>query len=577
MQFNKKTGRLLLQFLAVFFTAIILFAFSLAWYWKPTIAQAIRKNIELSTNNLYSVTFKDLHINFLTGNFSIDSLRLKPNVSVYKKLDQTNQAPLYLFSIIIKKLEIKNTHPIQYYFNKKLYINKLHVEKPIITVYYNELRAKRNKPTVNKYQKPYELIKNTMISLNIKDIIFKNTTLCIQIDSATNKNRQFIFLSNFYVKNLAIDAASQKNHNPFYADDIGLSIRDFSYTNKDSSYNFKIEECTASTASKSFSVYNLAINPKLPEQNFCDKYGYQKTRYAFNFKSLVFKKFNFEEFIYRQVFRSELLEINKMKSNINLNKIFKINPYRERKFPQQIPFAIALPLTINKIKVINSEINYSELLPQNNLQWHVSFNKLKGEINNFTNEKKEINQNKLLKIDFDFLLNNEAKTNLSLGLFYADNKRSFYCNGEMGAYNLAKLNAILKPLTKIEIANCKLKKLQIKLKGDEMGVNANISMKYKNLRVKVLAIDSRDNQLKQQKLYSFLANVMLLSNDNPSVYGKFVQPHFYLARKPQQGFFNLIWKSTLKGCKESIGYSEKIELEMKQKSKNYKGLPHGSE
>ena len=70
MQFNKKTGRLLLQILAVLFTAVLLFAFSLAWYWKPTIAKAIRKNIELSTNNLYSVAFKDIHINFLTGNFT---------------------------------------------------------------------------------------------------------------------------------------------------------------------------------------------------------------------------------------------------------------------------------------------------------------------------------------------------------------------------------------------------------------------------------------------------------------------------------------------------------------------------
>ncbi|MFY8172637.1 MAG: hypothetical protein ACOVJ4_08295, partial [Sphingobacteriaceae bacterium] len=430
--------------MAVFFTILLLFAFSLAWYWKPTIAQAIRKNIELSTNNLYSVAFKDLHINFLTGNFSIDSLRLKPNVSVYNKLNQTNQAPLYLFSIIIKKLEIKNTHPVQYYFNKKLYVNKLNIEKPIITVYYNELRAQKNKPTANKYQNPYELIKNSMISLNVKDIIFKNTTLCIQIDSATNKNRQFIFLSNFYVKNLNIDAASQTNHPPFYADDIGLRIRDFSFTNKDSSYNFKIEECTASTASNGFSVYNLAITPKFPEQNFCDKYGYQKTRYDFKFKSLIFKKFNFEKFIYHQVFHAELLEINKMKSDINLNKTYKINPFRERKFPQQIPFDIELPLTINKIELINSEINYSELMPQDNLRWQISFNKLKGTIDNFTNAETKISQNKLLKIDFNFLLNNEAKTNLSLGLYYGDYKKSFYCNGEMGAYNLAKLNAILK-------------------------------------------------------------------------------------------------------------------------------------
>jgi hypothetical protein len=115
------------------------------------------------------------------------------------------------------------------------------------------------------------------------------------------------------------------------------------------------------------------------------------------------------------------------------------------------------------------------------------------------------------------------------------------------------------------------------MKCDDMGVDANISMNYKNLRIKVLKVDNRDNQLKHQKMYSFLANVMVLSNDNPSVYGKFVQPQFYLARKPQQGFFNLIWKSILKGCKESIGYSEKIELEMKQKSKNYKGLTRGSQ
>ena len=572
MILNKKVGLRILQVLAVFITVVVLCAFSLAWYWKPSVANAIRKNIELSTNNLYSVSFKDIHINFLTGNFSIDSLRLKPNVSVYHHLYRNNEAPIYLFSIIIKKLEIKNTHPFDFYFNKKIFINQLQLEKPIIAVYYNAAMAAKNKLKGNKFQHPYELIKNSMQSLNINNIQLKNITLCLQIDSGLKKQRQHIYLSDFYVKNLNIDAQSAINHKAFYADDIGLTVRDFSYTSNDSLYRINFEECSASSASKGFNVYNLNIYPNRSASDFCDEFGFQKTRYEFAFKRLHFSNFNFEQFIYLQKFHADLLTVEKMKCKIHLNKSFEINPFKERKFPQQLPFDIQFPVTIKNIKIVNGDINYSEKLPANNLTWDFSFKNTSGIISNFSNESTQINENNLLKVDLEFMLNNEAKTSLNLGLFYHDSLRSFYCKGEMGVYNLAKLNAILHPLAKIEIANCKLQQLKIDLKGNEKGLDANISMKYKNLRVRVLEFDNREKQLKQHKLYSFLANVMVLSNDNPSVYGKFIHPQFYLKRKPQQGFFNLIWKSILKGCKESIGYSEKVEHELKQRAKKYKSL-----
>lgn len=572
MHINKKVGLRILQVLAVFITVVILCAFSLAWYWKPSVANAIRKNIETSTNNLYSVAFKDIHINFLTGNFSIDSLRLKPNVPVYHQLYRKNEAPIYLFSIIIKKLEIKNTHPFDFYFNKKLSINQLQIEKPIITAYYNAAIASKNKLKGNKFQHPYELIKNSMQSLNIKNIQLKNITLCLQIDSVSKKQRQHIFLSDFYVKNLNIDAQSAINHKAFYADDVGLTVRDFSYTSNDSLYRINFEEYSASSASKGFNVYNLNIVPVRSESNFCDDFGFQKTRYEFAFKRLHFSNFNFEEFIYLQKFHADVLTVEKMKCKIHLNKSFEINPYKERKFPQQIPFDINFPVTIKNINIVNGDINYSEKLPANNLRWDFSFKETNGSVTNFSNELNQIKKNNLLKVNLAFMLNNEAKTALNLGLYYGDSLRSFYCNGEMGGYNLSKLNAILNPLAKIEIANCKLQQLKIGLKGNKIGLDADISMKYKNLRVRVLEFDNREKQVKHHKLYSFLANVMVLSNDNPSVYGNFVHPQFYLKRKPQQGFFNLVWKSILKGCKESIGYSEQVERELKQRSIKYKSL-----
>lgn len=58
---------------------------------------------------------------------------------------------------------------------------------------------------------------------------------------------------------------------------------------------------------------------------------------------------------------------------------------------------------------------------------------------------------------------------------------------------------------------------------------------------------------KKKGLLSFLANNILIKNDNPTK-GEFVRTaNITYERVPQASFFNLMWKSVFVGIRETVG------------------------
>ena len=90
-------------------------------------------------------------------------------------------------------------------------------------------------------------------------------------------------------------------------------------------------------------------------------------------------------------------------------------------------------------------------------------------------------------------------------------------------------------------------------------MNSNVTMMYNNLRVKVLEKDEEDNKLKKHGLLTILANHMVIEGENPRQNGKLIKSKFMLYRKDEWSFFGFIWKGMLKGIKESVGLTDKME------------------
>jgi hypothetical protein len=73
-----------------------------------------------------------------------------------------------------------------------------------------------------------------------------------------------------------------------------------------------------------------------------------------------------------------------------------------------------------------------------------------------------------------------------------------------------------------------------------------------------LKIDAnKDSGFRKKSIFSFLANTLVIKNENPSDNNEPRTGEGTFKRDPQGSFFNLIWKTVLLGILKTTGIPEK--------------------
>ena len=535
-------------------------------YWEPVLKKHIKESIYNSTDKLYRVEFDDIGFNVFTGSLSIKNLQLIPDMSIYRQLKSKKQHPRYLFNLYIQKFKFSGINIYEYYVHDELQIDELSINHPDVLV-INDILSKELSDTNSNLRHPYELIKNELKSLQIDQINLKNINFEFISDSLSKRKSHKLFLAYFKVRNLTVDSSSKNNiERPFYSDDIKVSIKNYSLNLRDSVNKMQFEEVVASTASSSIELYNFKIVPLNDLENFKSRNGYRKTRIDLYVREAKLTGINFKKLFYEQKLSGDLIQINKLNSQIFQNKQIAYEPNKIRRFPSELVCDIKIPFSFNKVIIKNSELNYSEKDQRTSYIWNISFNSLNGTINNFTNDLDRLKNNQKVGIEIESLLNKKALTKLIFTLDYLDKDQPFFVKGSIKNYNLKDLNPILANLSLLEVANCDMRNLKFTMQGDKTKMHSSITMLYNNLRVRILEKNTEENKFKKNGWFSFLANSVLLNNDNPKFNGKTIHPRFNINYQKDYSFFGYIWKAIFKGVKESVGVTERMEREIKQRT-----------
>jgi hypothetical protein len=541
-------------------------------YWEPVLKKHIKESIYTSTDKLYRVEFDDIGFNVFTGSLSIKNLQLIPDMAIYRQLKSKKQHPRYLFNLYIQKFKFSGINIYDLYFHDELQIDELSINHPDVLV-INDATNNEQSDTNSSLRHPYELIKNELKSLQLDQINLKNINFEFISDSLSKRKSHKLFLAYFKVRNLSIDSNSKNNiERPFYSDDIKVSIKNYALNLRDSVNKMQFEEVVASTASSSIEIYNFKIIPLSDIENFKSRDGYRKTRIDLYIREAKLTGIDFKKLFYDQEIKGKSIQINKLKTYISQNNQIAQDPNKIRRFPPELVYDIKIPFYFNDVQIKNSELNYSEKDLKTNYIWNISFNSLNGTINNFTNNIDQIKNNQKVNIEIESLLNNKAHTKLYFTLDYLDKKQPFYVKGLIKNYNIKNLNPILANLASLEVANCDMRNLKFTMQGDKTKMHSNVTMLYNNLRVRILEKNSGENKLKKNAWFSFLANSVLLNNDNPRFNGKTIHPKFHINYHRDYSFFGYIWKALFKGVKESTGVTELMEREIKQRTNRIKEI-----
>lgn len=548
---------------------LITSAYIILNYWEPILSRTIKASFYKSTNNLYRLEFDDIGFNVFIGKFSLKNIRLIPNLEVYKDLKSKRKQPAYLFNLSIDKVFVSRIGLLSLYQDKKLHIDDISVNNPSVTI-INDLSYKKSAKDTSLFRNPYDLISKQLRSLQVEQINLKNIKLEFIADSLGKRKSKKIFLAYFKVRNLLVDSLAQHDTlRPFYSDDIKLSIKNFTHDFKDSVNKMSFEEVTASTGTQSIQVYNFKITPKQNEDNFKDTTGFRKTRIELYIKEAGIDGVDFKKLFFEQKLYGLNIDIKNLKSNIFLNKLVGKNPKKKVRFPTELVYDIRIPFYFKNVKLNSSEIDYAEYYSKSKFRWGIKFADLNGRVENFSNDTIMLLKRPFANIKLSCNFNAKAKSNFEFVLDYLNPLKPFYVKGIISNYNLDDLNSITANLIHMEVANCNMRSLKFTINGDKKSMNANITLMYNNLRVKILEFDEEKNKLKKHSLLTLIANHMVLEDRNPRKNGTLVKSRFELKRKEDWSFFAYLWKGLLRGIKEGVGIDQRLENELRLQADRY--------
>ena len=542
---------------SIFGILILIIAFGamlLSAKWKPLLTEKIKEGVYNGSKHLYTIDFKSVNLNVITGSLALRDVTLKANSSVFDSLKKSSLAPAHTFEIKLKKLQITRVSLLTAYFKKRLEVNEIILDRPSINVNFYKVPKKIDTNVVEKSL--YEQISKTFKSASVKSIKILDADFDYINNTLAKKTKNSIKHLDVTVKDFLLDSLSGKDTTRFYyTKDIAFKIAGFKSNTKDRMYSMQVDTIVGTTSSKKISIRGFKLIPLYPELTFARKYKTQKDRYNLSFNDIEFSGVDFEAINTEQRIYATTLKIGPAKVEVFMSRESPPPPGLDkgRNYPHMALKRLNIPLIIDTVKLKNVDLKYSEYNPASKKTGSVSFDNLTGKILNVTNDSARLAKNDHALLDLNSLLMGSGKLNVKIDFNLTDPNGAFSYNGSLGQFDLKKLNPLSTALGLVEIESGNVKHIAFKANANLRTASGSMNMLYSGLKVKLLSDNIDGEGTKEKGFLSFLANSILVKDENP-VKGE--QPRTATmtnTRINSASFFNLMWKTVFVGIKDIVG------------------------
>ena len=524
-------------------------ALYLSSQWKPLLTEKIKEGIYTASNRLYRIDFKDIHLNLVTGSVVLDSLKLTPDTNVFNALKLKRKAPSHLFRIKAANLKLSRIKILTAYFDKKINLNSIVLTKPSIDMVY--YRVPKRVDTLKDEQTLYQQIAKSLKSIRIGSI--KVVDADFDYYNGLKKLNAVKHL-NVNVKDILVDSLSQYDTTRvLHAKNIGFDLNGYQSVSKDKMYTLKIDSVSGSINSRTLKIRGLKMIPMYPDLTFSRKSAVQKDRYDLSFTTIDLAGVDFIKLNTEGSLTIKHLKIGPAKVAVFLNReLPSPNFNKGRNYPHNALKRLPIETILDTLSLSKVDIAYTEYNPKNKERGTLKLDNLTGSILNLTNDSLRLTINNHAKADLTTYILGTAKMNVKIDFNLTDAATSFSYVGHVSPFNLRILNPLSKSLGAVEIESGNVKSVDFNINANENNSRGTVSFQYTNLKVKLLE-EGENGKTEKKKLLSFLANTVLIKDDNPTKDEPARLANITWSRVPQASFFNLMWKSVFVGIREIVG------------------------
>lgn len=455
---------------------------------------------------------------------------------------------LEIQDILLKDLRFEISHSYPH-----LYLGGIFIDQPKIEVKESKLRAaqddKFNLVDINLF--PF--IRNQLSSIEIEHIELNECVLQLPL-TVKGLPQDFDFQHiNFKAEGIFIDSnnIAFSENKFFYSDDLSLNIPQFSLMTPDRFYNIGFQNLSLSSRNRSIRFDSLSMQSRYDRKTFSAQLEYQKDQIDLLVPSLLMENIDYREAIFRNRFKAGVLTLNQAQLHIYKDKTIAPDTSLFRPMPAQLIKELDFYLNIDTLLVNDGFIKYEEFNHMMNQTGQIYFDQLDGMMTGISNDEDFRRFGGALKLDVKGRLMAEA--NVSLHALFPLNspKQEFLVMASMEPLKATSLNPLIQPLTLLSAKEGRLEQMQMNVSGNEELAYGDMLLRYEDLKVEVLK-----KNLEESQLASFLANSILIKQNNNNFFGP-RRGSIYYDRVKYRSFIHYLAHFAIIGAKTSIGIDQR--------------------
>lgn len=548
----KRIWKIILISLAGIIVLILGAAWYLSVHWKGLLDKQLSRSVKESSDSLYTLAYKEIHLNLLTGSVGIENVVLLPDSAVYARMVAEQRAPTTVYNARMSSLQISGMNIISYFLKKKVNAGAFVVKDPEITI----IDDQRSTDTTPK-RSLYESLHDNIRSFSVGRIDLEDTKLTFtQIREDSSKVITQLEGVTMKIRGFEIDSISEQDPARFfYARNFDLELKKWDYRTPDSLYWMHVNGISYNAVARELNVAEVKLDPRYNKADFDKKIKTQRDRYQLSFRELRLQGIPFISLLQRQEFFVKRMDINGGELNIYRNRGLPMPPGNKLgQFPNQLLHKLEMPLLIDTIRAKGVDISYTELHPESGDPGKIEFHNAGGIFRNITNVDSLIARQGHCLIDLHAILMKTGKLRAHFDFSLTDTTGVFAVSGQLKDMDGKEFNQVTKALGNIQIRSALINELEFSMKGNERTASGTLKLLYSNLKIAMLKDEEdKDGNKKKKGLASLFANLLAIKNENPSP-GEAVRiakPTY--RRDIKKTFFNLVWKTIFTGVKETVG------------------------
>lgn len=548
---NRKQARTVIAGLCiVLLLGVGAFAFFVNRFLEPILRSRLHTLIIQGSDSLYQYKLGNLKANFFNGDVEVENLQIFIDNPRYAQLEQTNALPALTMELNLAKGSVKGVGILALLFRKKINIEQIASKDADIRL----LRHIRKKDIPKNNVPLWRAMQPNIQSISVNNINLDGIKLLYKDADTTHAIKLQFDRCNAHLENIRIDSASANDETRIgFVKDIFMQFTDLKFRAADSTYKLKADTITYASKKRTFEIINFKIQPTLKEkEDFYKAAGRQEIMKVITFDKMVFTSFRLDQFIYNNTVAADSIYIGNPVLDMYVDKTMP--PVMESKvgrYPHQLLLKANMVIDVAKLVIKEADINYTEKSSKTLQEGTLKLAKLNIEVLNVTNDTASIKQSARCTVKANGLILGGSPFNTHIAFYLDSVNGRFDAHGEIKNANASQLNVLSRPLASTNLRSFNMQHLQFDMKGNDLGVTSNVSMRYNNLFIVLQKTDEETGELKTKKFLTNLLNKFTLYDSNPGPGGiERKAVGIQRSRNSTQSFFALLWKGIFAGMQD---------------------------